>query len=171
MRRRAMVSGSLVVLAMVLALPVASAGATTPKLLSFDTMVGVPLAYTGAANPVRGLNGGGLPWVIEYAKGELTTGGDLDLKVRGLVLDPNDPTVISRGLAGNNPIPAFRAIVSCLTKDGGIDNVQTDTFTATTGVGGGDTRIRADLDLPDPCIAPVVFVTSAGGAWFATTGG
>jgi hypothetical protein len=25
--------------------------------------------------------------------------------------------------------------------------------------------------LAQPCIAPIVFVTSAGGAWFASTGG
>jgi hypothetical protein len=172
MRRRLLVmSASLLVPVLLLVVPAASVGATAPKLLSFDTMTGVPLAYTGSANPVRGISGGGLPWVIGYAKGELTTSGSLDLKIRGLVLDPNDPTVISRGLAGNNPIPSFRAIVSCLTSDGGMANVSTDAFPATTGVGGGDARIRADLALPAPCLAPLVFVTSPGLAWFAVSGG
>jgi hypothetical protein len=27
------------------------------------------------------------------------------------------------------------------------------------------------LELPSPCLAPIVFVTSPGGAWFAVTGG
>jgi hypothetical protein len=35
----------------------------------------------------------------------------------------------------------------------------------------GDAEIEAAVDLPTPCIAPVVFVTSPGGAWFAATGG
>jgi hypothetical protein len=26
------------------------------------------------------------------------------------------------------------------------------------------------VDLPSPCIAPIVFVTSPNGAWFAATG-
>jgi hypothetical protein len=38
----------------------------------------------------------------------------------------------------------------------------------------GDAEIDARVDLPDTCVAPIVFVTngtgSAPGAWFATTG-
>jgi hypothetical protein len=34
----------------------------------------------------------------------------------------------------------------------------------------GDAEIEAMLDLPDPCLAPIVFVTNPGGAWFAVTG-
>jgi len=52
--------------------------------------------------------------------------------------------------------------------------VLTGTFPATTGPatsGGGDATIEATLTLPDPCIAPIIFVTNAGGAWFASTGG
>jgi hypothetical protein len=144
------------------------------KILAFDTMVGVPRPYTGGDNAIRGVSGGGLPWVIESGKGKLKADGDLEVKVTGLVLDPNDPDVISRGLAGNNPIPEFKAIVSCLSVDGSGDaitvNLTTDPFPATTGVGGGDADIRAHLDLPDPCIAPIIFVTSPGGAWFSSTG-
>ena len=39
---------------------------------------------------------------------------------------------------------------------------------ATTG---GDFETEAALGLPSPCIAPIVFVTSPGGAWLAATGG
>jgi hypothetical protein len=35
----------------------------------------------------------------------------------------------------------------------------------------GNAKVEAQLTLPQPCIAPIVFVTSAGGAWFAATGG
>lgn len=34
----------------------------------------------------------------------------------------------------------------------------------------GDADIRADVELPEPCVAPVVFVTSPGGSWFSVTG-
>jgi hypothetical protein len=36
--------------------------------------------------------------------------------------------------------------------------------------GGGNAEIEAQLTLPQPCIAPLIFVTSPGGAWFAATG-
>lgn len=146
----------------------------TPKILEFDTMVGVPRPYTGSVNPIRGVNGGGLPWVIGFAKGELSVNGDLEVTVRGLVIDPNDPAAITAGVAGQNPAAAFRAIVSCLSKDESGNpttvNLMTDPFPATTGLGAGDAKIEAHLDLPSPCIAPIIFITNPGGAWFAATG-
>jgi len=161
-------------LALVLALAglmlVASAAIVTakaPKILEFDTMVGTPQAFTGATNAIRGVPGGGLPWALASGTGELTASGHLEVKVRGLVL-------AAGGNTGSNPIASFRAIVSCLDADAGVVNVQTDAFPATTGpasAGGGNAKIEANLSLPDPCIAPIVFVTSPGGAWFAVTGG
>jgi hypothetical protein len=146
-------------------------------IFEFETMVGVPKVYTGATNAIRGIPGGGLPWVIRSANGELSSNGALELRVNGLVLDPNDPTVISRGLAGNNPIASFIATVSCQSVDASgaavVVNVQTAPFPATTGLasaGGGNARIETHLNLPKPCIAPIVFVGNTGGAWFAATG-
>lgn len=147
--------------------------ATEPTMVGFDTMVGVPKAFTAGSNPIRGINGGGLPWVVGAAKGELKQSGKLKIGVTGLVFDPSDPTVIARGLANKNTIPNFRAIVSCLTSDGSTVNIMTDPFPATTGLaseGGGTAKIEAQLNLPRPCLAPIVFVTSPTGAWFAVTG-
>jgi hypothetical protein len=140
--------------------------AKTPKILEFDTMVGVTQAFTGAQNPIRGINGGGLPWTIARGTGELTTSGELEVKVQGLVLAAGPS-------AGSNPVPSFRAIVSCLGGDASVQNITTEPFPATTGPassGGGNAKIEADLTLPQPCIAPIVFVTSPTGAWFASTG-
>lgn len=146
-------------------------------ILEFDTMAAVPRPYTGSVNAIRGVSGGGLPWVLSSAKGKLDTDGHLMVKVTGLVLDANDPAVIQAGLAGQNPIRSFAAVVSCLSKDmAGAPttvNLTTQTFPATTGpasAGGGDSRIEAFLQLPKPCIAPIIFVTSPTGAWFASTG-
>ena len=142
------------------------AAARDPKILEFNTMVGIPQAFTGTQNPIRGINGGGLPWTIASAQGELSTSGKLEIQVQGLVLaaGPN---------AGKNPIASFRAIVSCLKSDATPENVSTDPFPATTGAasaGGGDAKIEANLTLPQPCIAPIIFVTSPTGSWFAATG-
>jgi hypothetical protein len=139
-------------------------GDHTPKILEWQTMVGVPPALTGTQAPIRGINGGGVPWTLTSGNGELSTTGHLEIKVDGLVL----------ASSLSNPSPTFRAIVSCLAADGSVQNLQTTTFPATTGLasaGGGDSKIEADVALPQPCIAPIVFVTSATGSWFASTGG
>ena len=142
------------------------ATAKEPKILEFDTMVGLPQAFTLAQNPIRGINGGGLPWAIGSSHGELKASGKLEIDVQGLVFaaGPN---------AGKNTVANFKAIVSCLKSDGSVENVTTGPFPATTGPavdGGGNAKIEANLTLPQPCIAPIVFVTSPTGAWFATTG-
>ncbi len=148
-----------------------NAAASQPTLLEFNTMVGVPRPYTGAANAIRNVPGGGLPWVISFASGELSASGKLEVKVSGLVLDPNDPAVIAAGLAGKNPVANFKAVVSCLSKDAGGNpttvNVASGLFPASAA---GNAEIETTLALPSPCIAPIVFVTSPGGSWFAATG-
>lgn len=147
------------------------------KVLDFDVMAGVTAPFTGTANPIRGVPGGGLPWELDRGKGVLRANGDLDIDVRGLVLARRDP--VPANLQGTNPVPNFRAIVSCKSFDEVVNelgvkmfvkttvNRQTDLFPATPQ---GNARIRATVDLPSPCFAPIVFVTNPGGAWFAVTG-
>ncbi len=158
-----------ILLIFVFALPGApAASAREVSILQFNTMVGVPATLTGTQSqaPLRNINGGGLPWMLTSAKGSLGASGHLKVSVTGLVLaaGPN---------AGSNPIASFRALVSCVKSDGTFDNVLTGLFPATTGTaasGGGDAEIETDVVLPQPCIAPIVFVTSPTGAWFAATG-
>jgi hypothetical protein len=147
----------------------APAGAGTANILRAKTMVGVPQAFTGSTNAslIRGIPGGGIPWTVGRSRVRLTVNGHLIVKVHGLVLASGD-------LAGTNPVGSFRAIVSCLTADATVANVTTDAFPATMGAatdGGGTARFEGDVLLPDPCIAPIVLVTSPTGAWFASTGG
>lgn len=156
----------LLLLGVVLALGLvgqATAGSDDRQVLEFKTMAPVVLPFTGATNPVRGINGGGVPWQLASAKGELKADGRLEIKVKGLV-------IVATGV---NPVAAFRGVVNCLTPASpttGV-NLVTDPVPATTT---GDATIEADLALPRPCIAPIVFVTNgtsaAPGAWFAATG-
>ena len=131
------------------------------KVLQFNTMIGVPRPYTGAVNAIRGVPGGGLPWVISFGKGKLSPDGTIDVLVQGLVLDPNDPAVIAGGRGGTNPIANFKAIVSCLSKDADGNpttmNVSTGLFPADSA---GNSHIQDIVSLPNPCIAPIIFVTS-----------
>jgi hypothetical protein len=138
-------------------------------ILAFKTMASVSGPFVGTTNPIRGIVGGGFPWVLSRGKGELQADGRLLLQVRGLVLA--DAPTVPANLRLTNPIPNFRAVVSCMTIDAmgnpAIANISTADFPATPQ---GDSRIDATLVLPSACFAPIIFVTSPTGAWFAVTG-
>jgi hypothetical protein len=147
------------------------ASADESKVLEFNTMVGVPRPYTGATNAIRGVPGGGLPWVIAFGKGKLSPDGNVNVLIKGLLIDPNDPAAIAAGRGGTNPSPTFKVIVSCLSKDESgaavTSNVSTGLFPADAE---GNAQINDWVALPSPCIAPILFVTSPTGSWFASTG-
>lgn len=140
-------------------------------MLSWKVMYGVGGPFLGPAHALRGVAGDELPWEIEkFAKGSLTTGGHLTINVKGLVFPEDDPSVPPE-LRGINDEEEFRALVSCVTVDGDAvveTNVVTAGFPANMH---GDSRINAWLDLPNPCIAPVVMVLAGSeDKWFASTG-
>ena len=142
-------------------------GGDDNNVLEFDTMAGVVEPFTGSAHAIRGVSGGGLPWELDRATGELRADGRLEIRVEGLVLARRAP--VPPALQGTNPADDFRARVNCLTPaspDVG-ETITTGLFPASDD---GDSRIEARVDLPKPCIAPIVFVTNPGGAWFAATG-
>jgi hypothetical protein len=143
--------------------------ASVPQVIEFQSMTPVTGPYVGATNPIRGINGGGLPWMIASGRGELSSTGHLEVSVRGLVLAASAP--VPPALQGTNPVPNFRAVVSCASIDAQGNattvNVSTGLFPASAT---GKANIEANVMLPHPCIAPVIFVTSPTGAWFAATG-
>jgi len=140
-------------------------------VLAFSTMRG-NLPHVD----INGNVASGAPWMIRDGDGRLTDEGELNIRVRGLVFAKSVPQV-----GGTNPVPFFRAIVSCTTVDGTgateIVNIATGPFPADAN---GNCRIDADLKLPDPCYGPIVLVgpaaqnstpgTITGGTWFAATG-
>jgi hypothetical protein len=166
MKKVLLLTLSLILVSMFFAGSASPATAKETKILEFDTMAGVPSTLTGtqASAAFRGVNAGGAPWTLTSARGELTASGHLEIEVVGLVLTAT----------GSNPVANFRGRVSCVKSDGTFENnILTDLFPATTGLaseGGGNAKIEADLTLPQPCFAPIVFVTNPGGSWFAVTG-
>ena len=166
MKRVAILIGA--VLAVGLVAQASGASSSHKDALEFDRLVGVSGPFVGAANPIRDVSGGGLPWQIDEGKGELGADGSLKVEVEGLVLLDGPP--VPPELMGTNPVPAFRVVVSCLTTVDGAaatSNVSTETFPATPT---GDAEINTTVTLPSPCFAPILFVTSPTGAWFAVTG-
>src|SRR5712691_294996 len=125
-----------------------AARADGQTVLAFETMAPVSGAFVGTSI-LRGIPGGGKPWVISSGQGSVDSDGNLEVEVTGLVLDPSVPVV-----GGTNPVPNFKAIVSCLNADGSTTNVSTEAFPASTN---GNAEIQANVGLPNPCFAPIVF--------------
>lgn len=153
-------TAALVLLLAGLAVGTSASGSDGKDVLDWDVMAGVDAPFTGPTNPIRGIGGGGVPWSVDVAKGELRTDGRLKLKVEGLV-------VTSSGL---NPSPTFVARVNCLTAAQPVNGETVSTAPVATGQE-GDAMFDTRVALPDPCYAPIVFVTNEAGRWFAVTGG
>ena len=138
------------------------------KVVDARVLAPVTEPYTGGANSIRGIPGGGLPWQLDSGSADLRAGGQLHIEVEGLVLARRSP--VPANLQGTNPFAQFKAIVSCLTTADATAttaNISTGSF-AVTPTGDGD--LDTSVALPSPCFAPIVFVTAPTGAWFAITG-
>lgn len=140
------------------------------KIITFQTMYGVDGPFLGEANAIRGVTGDELPWVVEgVVRGELDTRGNLKIMVHGLVF-ADDP-LVPPDLVGTNDEAEFRGLVSCLTEAGDsveTQNVVTDGFAADVE---GNSFIHQQLELPNPCVAPIIMVLAGSeDKWFAVTG-
>src|SRR5262245_6773489 len=140
---------------------------THPGLLSFDVMFGVDGAYLEEAHAIRGIVGDEMPWeILDSATGSLDDTGHLSIHVRGLVFADNPR--VPKDLRGKNDETEFRALVSCLDDNSNPVNVTTAGFPATHG---GNAEIDAVVALPNPCVAPLVFVMAGSeDKWFSVTG-
>ena len=124
-----------------------------PKKILDTRLVG--LAVPGTV--VVGVTGAGHAWALKDGKATLSSDGRVDLHVHGLVLTPE----------GTNPVANGRVVVSC--NGGGAGNV-VQSGLVPLSVPKGDAHFNGWLTLPSPCLAPVIFFTSPGGAWFAVSG-
>ena len=141
--------------------------ATIKTILTFGTMIGDPGTGTPAAkekNVIRGYLGPASPWLISSVQGSLKSNGALTVTVRGLVLPD-----------GTNPVPFFRAALSCQDPANSAKGELffTKTFRADAQ---GNSDIAGTVSLPSHCIAPIILVASPAvpgnpsGFWFAVTG-
>jgi hypothetical protein len=157
----------------------AASAPTVESVMSFTSMAGVDDSFINNTS-VRGVKGDELPWDVGTVNGSLSTEGHLQLSVTGVVFS-DDPRVPPE-LRGINDEDQFRAVVSCLTNAShGHDtgdarghgqvatrNIFTDGFAATMS---GNSNIDAMITLPNPCVAPIVFVAAGSeDKWFAVSG-
>jgi hypothetical protein len=138
------------------------------KVTDAKVLAPVVEPYTGATNSIRGIPGGGLPWILESGSADLRADGRLHVEVEGLLLARRAP--VPSNLQGTIPFSQLKAIVSCQTTTDGsatTANIPTEPFDVTPA---GDGELDTSVALPSPCYAPIVFVTAPAGAWFAVTG-
>jgi hypothetical protein len=143
---------------------------TPQRILIVGRMYGVDGPFVGDKNPLNGINGDELPWEIKSARGRLDSDGHLKISVKGLVF-ADDPSVPPE-LVGKNDEKAFRGVLTCKTENemGEIVDatVFTEGFPATES---GDSDIDAMIHLPNPCVAPTLFVAAGSeDKWFAVAG-
>ena len=128
-----------------------TATAGNPQLLA-STMASIP---TGGL-VINDVVGGGVPWAIDHGTAALASDGHLFVNVSGLVVAATHV----------NPVQTGRAIVTCA----GHPPISTAAVPFSSS---GNATVFTRVDLPSPCLAPVVFfagVTAAGDRWFAVTG-
>ena len=140
-----------------------------PKtVLSSNTMYAVEEGFLGY--DIRGIVGDDLPWELTSVRWSLTDDSRLTLNVHGLVFTDDD--IVPPRLRGINDESHFRAAVSCITQDdeGNVSSVNTISrkFPATKT---GNGFLSQMLDLPEDCVAPVVFILAGSeDDWFAVSG-
>lgn len=154
------------------ATPLMAANPSGRPLLVGSSLAPVSGVFLGSTNALRGIPGGGLPWVIAEAHYELKANGEFEVEVQGLVIDPSNAVAQSKGIAGINPLPFFFATLSCVDNTGAAANVNTAAVHATTT---GNATIDQAISLPASCFAPMVFVRgsatgASSGPWFAVSG-
>jgi len=135
------------------------------SLFEFNQLTTVVSPFTGTANPIRGIAGGGAPWQIASAHAELKTNGEIEVRVHGL-------TLVS---SGSNPVATFAIILSCQSKDAaGAPSVVNLVAGTTPATSTGDATFEGTVALPSPCIAPILLVAVPAGAnsarWLAVSG-
>lgn len=163
---------SLIATLAVVAAPLMAANPSSRMLLEGSRFAPVSGIFLGSANALRGIPGGGLPWVIAEGRFQLRANGEFEVEVQGLVIDPSNGTAQQKGVAGINPLPFFFATLSCTDNTGATTNLNTASVSATTT---GNATIDQTIPLPTSCFAPMVFVRgsatgAASGPWFAVSG-
>ena len=139
--------------ATLLDLATASAGAAEPLVRVEGGIGSQPLAAAGA-NRVRGVNPGGVPWVIVRLRADIGVDASISVDGRGLLLAGGNNV----GTAGGQSV---RARLFCAGVPHDSELVALDAR--------GDFRIQGFVNPfpPSPCNSPVLLIVSGNGRWFA----
>lgn len=124
------------------AAPAGADGDRRKPVLLRSGLVGSTPAPVGPT--LFGVTPGTAPWVLDNGRVRVERSGELELRVRGLVI----PTAPANG---TNPVPTLSASLVC-------DGVVVDTTEAVPFSTRGHARISTTVDVPGTCLAPAVLV-------------
>jgi len=143
-RRRALIAAAATA-AVVTALTVVAGPGTASASDDSDVVLRTGIVGSSLGGPVLfGANPGGAPWQTDRGRVRLHADGDLDVRVRGLVI-PTAP------FNGTNPVPMLSASLVC--NGAVVATTATVPFSAA-----GNARIQTQVALPQPCLAPAVLI-------------
>jgi hypothetical protein len=152
-----------------IAAPVKASSDSNGNIFQTTTLIGVPVGMTGTTGAIRGVNAGGVPWVVAEGLVTLHADGTIHVVIQGLLI-----TGTGTALDGTiGPVRGVRASLTC----------QGTNVTATTGVfplsSSGDGQIKDIITLPSTCVGPIILIRVGAtasnpgpllGPWIATTG-
>ncbi len=120
-------------------------------------LAGIPVA----GEVLRGVTGGGLPWVSS-GEVKLNPVGFLRVDVRGLLIS-------APGSPANGTVGGVTSVSASLTCEGAGVVAMTATVPLSTA---GNAEIREMITLPASCLAPIVLIraNSQTGPWIAASG-
>jgi hypothetical protein len=152
--RRSLVVGAAAAAAVVTLLPASSAVARDDHSTHrAHDLLRAPIAGSLTSDkPVFGVAPGGAPWMIDKGSARVRTDGRLEVRVEGLVIGPN--AIPNGPTPGVNPVPHLTASLAC-------NGMVVATTRPVPFSPAGDARIKADVRIPERCIAPVVMLNPA----------
>jgi hypothetical protein len=129
------------------------------------SVTGCPTACVENLNVVRGVVPGGVPWVINELKAQVSANGSIKVSGQGLVL-------AGGANPGQAPTPALTVIanLTCQTAAGPPPTYSSSTTAGVTLSPNGDFQINGTLAPlpPVPCTLPVLLIQSTpSNHWFA----
>ena len=131
------------------------------------SVTGCPTACVENLNVVRGVAPGGVPWVINQLKAQVSANGSIKVSGQGLVL-------AGGANPGQAPTPATTVLANLLCQTAaGPPPTYSSSMTSTAGVTlspNGDFQINDTLSPlpPVPCALPVLLIQGAANShWFA----
>jgi hypothetical protein len=126
-----------------------------------------PCPAGGAANNIGDVNVCGVSWTLSEGRAQLTSGGKIQVKVKGLLVNDLTRADLFGTTAG---VTRVYATLVCGANGNRAAVASTKLFALSSA---GDALIQDKITVPAHCIAPAIVVRESdfsGQAWLAATG-
>ncbi len=160
----AIISATVLIAGLVALIPPEQVEAKKVNLVN-DDLIGLPVKEL----KIRGIVGGGAPWVVANSDVKLDQKGKLHVKVKGL-------QITGTGSSSDGTIGSVSSIWASLTcKGSGSGSGASKVFTSTSGAPlkpNGDANLKTTIPIPSSCLGPIMLIraNTGTGPWIAASG-